>query len=96
MTALRAGEPVGRVVRVEHFPAQDLLVVDTGEREVLIPFVSAIVPSVDIEAGTVTLTPPTGLFEDIAEEPEPAAAPSAETRDTGDSGDPGDPTRPEL
>ena len=96
LTALRDGEPVGRVVRVEHFPAQDLLVVDTGEREVLVPFVSAIVPSVDIEAGTVTLTPPTGLFEDIAEEPEPAAAPSAETGDTGDSGDSRDPARPVL
>jgi 16S rRNA processing protein RimM len=34
---------------------------------VLVPFVAAIVPSVDIEAGTVTLTPPAGLFDDAGE-----------------------------
>lgn len=68
LRALRDGADVGRVVRVEHFPAQDLLVIDTGDREVLVPFVSAIVPAVDIAAGTVTITPPAGLFEDVADE----------------------------
>ncbi|WP_353988099.1 ribosome maturation factor RimM [Ruicaihuangia caeni] len=63
----RDGAPVGTVARVEHLPAQDLLVVDTGDREVMVPFVKAIVPSVDIEAGFVELTPPSGLFEDAAE-----------------------------
>jgi 16S rRNA processing protein RimM len=77
LRAQRDGADLGRVVRVEHFPAQDLLVVDTGEREVLVPFVSAIVPAVDIAAGTVTLTPPVGLFEDVADEaPEKADAPA--------------------
>jgi 16S rRNA processing protein RimM len=28
------------------------------------------VPEVDVKAGTVTVTPPLGLFEDIAEEPD--------------------------
>ena len=65
LRALRDGVEVGRVARVDHFPAQDLLVIQTGDREVLVPFVSAIVPAVDIEAGTVTLTPPAGLFEDL-------------------------------
>jgi 16S rRNA processing protein RimM len=32
---------------------------------VLVPFVKAIVPSVDIEAGTLTVTPPPGLFEEL-------------------------------
>ena len=36
--------------------------------EVLVPFVKAIVPAVDIEAQTVTVTPPAGLFEEIAED----------------------------
>ena len=91
LTALRDGAEVGRVVRVEHFPAQDLLVVDTGEREVLVPFVSAIVPAVDIQAGTVTLTPPTGLFEEVVDEPEASgAAPAAP------SADPDAPAQPEL
>ena len=38
------------------------------------PFVQAIVPDVDLEAGTVTVTPPPGLFEDLTEGDEPAAS----------------------
>ncbi|WP_336696671.1 ribosome maturation factor RimM [Curtobacterium sp. USHLN213] len=65
LTVLRGGVEVGTVARVDHLPAQDLLAIDTPSRgEVLVPFVSAIVPAVDIAAGTVTVTPPTGLFED--------------------------------
>lgn len=56
---------VGRVVRVEHFPAQDLLIVKAGENEVMVPFVSAIVPTVDVAAGRVIVTPPAGLFEEL-------------------------------
>jgi 16S rRNA processing protein RimM len=59
------------VSRVDHLPAQDLLVVRTAEGEVLVPFVKAIVPEVDIAAGTVTLTPPTGLFEELPDEERP-------------------------
>ncbi|NUU51751.1 ribosome maturation factor RimM [Curtobacterium luteum] len=65
LRVLRDGTEVGTVARVDHLPAQDLLAIDTPERgEVLVPFVSAIVPAVDIAAGTITVTPPTGLFED--------------------------------
>lgn len=63
LRVLRDDVEVGRVARVDHFPAQDLLVVTTPGGEVLVPFVSAIVPSVDVVAGTVTVTPPPGLFE---------------------------------
>ncbi len=73
LRAQRGGEDIGRVVRVDHFPAQDLLVIDTGEREVLVPFVKAIVPAVDIAAGTLTVSPPPGLLEEI---PEGEAAPA--------------------
>jgi 16S rRNA processing protein RimM len=31
--------------------------------------VAAIVPTVDVEAGTLTLTPPAGLFEDLPADP---------------------------
>ncbi len=84
LRALRDGQDVGRVVRVDHFPAQDLLAIDTGSGEVLVPFVSAIVPTVDIAAGTVTLTPPAGLFEELPpDEPEqPDAGPDAEQSPT--------------
>ena len=68
LRALRDGVEVGRVARVDHLPAQDLLAIATGDREVLVPFVAAIVPNVDVTAGTVTLTPPPGLFEDLPDE----------------------------
>ncbi|MGP3536461.1 ribosome maturation factor RimM [Microbacterium sp. RD1] len=74
LDVVRDGEVIGRVARVDHFPAQDLLIVEAGEREILVPFVKAIVPQVDIEAGRVVVTPPPGLFEDLpgsADEPEP-------------------------
>ncbi|WP_298226370.1 ribosome maturation factor RimM [Gryllotalpicola sp.] len=68
LTVVRDGVDVGTVARVDHLPAQDLLAVDAGGREVLVPFVTAIVPSVDVENGIVTITPPFGLFEDIEDE----------------------------
>ena len=83
---------VGRVVRVDHLPAQDLLVVRTAgssDAEVLVPFVKAIVPQVDIAAGRVVVTPPAGLFEALPDEPEdvpdaedgPATDGSSDTED---------------
>ena len=77
LRALRDGAEVGTVVRVDHLPAQDLLVVKTSDREVLVPFVSAIVPTVDIAAGTVVVTPPAGLFEELPE-PEQGFEPASE------------------
>jgi len=56
---------IGRVARVEHMPAQDLLIVKVGDDEVMVPFVSAIVPEVDVAAGRVVVTPPAGLFEEL-------------------------------
>ncbi|WP_371743559.1 ribosome maturation factor RimM [Plantibacter sp. MCCC 1A11337] len=72
----RDGVAVGTVARVDHFPAQDLLIVKTGDGEVMVPFVKAIVPTVDIAAGIVTVTPPTGLFEEL---PEADEAPETST-----------------
>lgn len=65
LEVVRDGTVVGRVIRVDHLPAQDLLTVKAGEREVLVPFVKAIVPEVDIAAGRLVVTPPAGLFEDL-------------------------------
>jgi 16S rRNA processing protein RimM len=60
------GDPLGTVVRLEHLPAQDLLVVRTeaGE-EVLVPFVSALVPEVDVAGGRLVVDPPGGLFDPV-------------------------------
>ena len=66
LQVVRDGEVVGRVIRVDHFPAQDLLIVRLpGDSEVLVPFVKAIVPEVDIAGGRILVTPPAGLFEDL-------------------------------
>ena len=61
-----SGDHVGEVTDVLHY-GQDLLVVaGSGERagtEILVPFVSAIVPEVDLEAGELHIDPPTGLLD---------------------------------
>lgn len=67
LEVVRDDSVIGRVVRVEHFPAQDLLIVKAGEDEVMVPFVSAIVPTVDVQAGRLIVTPPPGLFEELSE-----------------------------
>ncbi len=77
----RDGAPVGVIARVDHLPAQDLLAVDTPSGEVLVPFVSAIVPTVDLAAGIVTVTPPVGLFEEVPDD-EPAPAETGDTAET--------------
>ncbi|WP_083527886.1 ribosome maturation factor RimM [Curtobacterium ammoniigenes] len=75
LRVLRDGVEVGVVARVDHLPAHDLLAVADADREVLVPFVRAIVPTVDVAAGSVTITPPMGLFEDPVDDRE-AAEPS--------------------
>jgi 16S rRNA processing protein RimM len=56
------GVIVGTVDDVLH-PAQDVLVVKTpDDREIMVPFVKAIVPEVDIKLGVLTIDPPEGLL----------------------------------
>ncbi|CAN5141553.1 ribosome maturation factor RimM [soil metagenome] len=71
LKVIRDGVEVGTLTVVEHLPAQDLLHVATATGEVLVPFVAAIVPEVDVAAGTITVTPPAGLFESIDDPDEP-------------------------
>lgn len=68
LRVLRDGSEIGVVHQVDHLPAQDLLVIRTGERDVLLPFVAALVPEVNLEAGTLIVTPPAGLFEALPAE----------------------------
>ncbi len=71
LAVVRDGVKVGVLTRIDHFPAQDLLTVETESGEVLVPFVKAIVSSVDIDAGTMTVTPPPGLFEELPDDEQP-------------------------
>jgi 16S rRNA processing protein RimM len=65
---IRDGLEIGKVVRVEHLPAQDCLAIETAAGEVLMPFIKAFAPTVDIAKGEITVTPPGGLFEELTEE----------------------------
>jgi 16S rRNA processing protein RimM len=59
-----SGERLGEVVSIDHAPAAELLVLRRPDgRTALVPFVSAIVPTVDLAAGQVVITPPEGLFD---------------------------------
>lgn len=60
---LADGSVVGTVREVIHSPGGELLSVDRDGREVLVPFVHAIVPEVDLPGGRVLLDPPEGLLE---------------------------------
>ncbi|AHI23091.1 ribosome maturation factor RimM [Corynebacterium vitaeruminis] len=58
------GARIGEVTGVMHGPAGEILEVTLdGGKEALVPFVHDIVPEVDLEAGTCTITPPDGLLE---------------------------------
>ncbi|MGN7947941.1 ribosome maturation factor RimM [Microbacterium sp. 22215] len=75
---------VGKVARVEHFPAQDLLIVRSGDQDIMVPFVQAIVPTVDVSAGRVIVTPPAGLFEELPDSSESSAAEESSDSDASE------------
>jgi 16S rRNA processing protein RimM len=60
------GELVGEVTDVLHY-GQDLLVIaGSGNRagaEILVPFVAAMVPEIDLESGRLVIDPPAGLLD---------------------------------
>lgn len=61
---LADGTVVGTVREVVHGPGGDLLVVArAGLPDALVPFVRAIVPTVDVGGGRLVLTPPEGLLD---------------------------------
>lgn len=57
------GTAVGTVRAVSHSAASPYLVVDVAGRECLVPFVAAIVPTVDVAGGRIVVDPPEGLFD---------------------------------
>ncbi len=59
------GTQVGRVREVLHLPAHDTLVVDVDGTERMVPFVTDIVPEVDLDAGHLVVADLPGLFEDL-------------------------------
>lgn len=60
---LTDGTVVGEVLGLDPGAAHDLLVVrESGGERTLVPFVTAVVPVVDVAAGRVVLDPPGGLL----------------------------------
>ena len=55
---LQDGTLFGEIRDVLNLPAQDVLSIETPEGEVLIPFVRALVPEVDISKRTIVIIPP--------------------------------------
>jgi 16S rRNA processing protein RimM len=73
---LADGSALGEVADVIHLPSQDLLsIIRPDSREVLVPFVTEFVPTIDVAGGRVVVTPPPGLLE--LDDPEPDPAPTS-------------------
>lgn len=60
---LHDAQRVGDVTGVLDTPNRKILQVDYNGKEVLVPFVMDFVPEIDLEAGTLTITPPEGLLD---------------------------------
>lgn len=56
---------VGSVVDVLHLPGQECLVVDVAGSQRMVPFVTELVPVVDMDAGFVQVADLPGLLEDL-------------------------------
>ncbi|SEO00838.1 ribosome maturation factor RimM [Actinacidiphila rubida] len=81
----RDGRAVGRILEITHLPYQDLLVVERPEGgEVLIPFVSAIVPEIDLEEQRAVIDPPPGLLDDAEAEVASSRGTDAEEADAAE------------
>ncbi|PQZ96788.1 ribosome maturation factor RimM [Arthrobacter sp. MYb224] len=64
LKVMHEGTQVGVITALRTNPAQDLLVFeDNNGEEIYLPFVDEFVPDVDLEAGTLTITPPAGLLQ---------------------------------
>ena len=57
------GEPRGTVLKVSAGGSQDRLLIETGAGEVLVPFVEALVPTVDLERRVVVVDATTGVLD---------------------------------
>mgnify|MGYP001940665095 CR=1 FL=1 len=63
LKVLHDGTLVGTVTGVMDTPNRKILEVDYQGKEVLVPFVMEFVPEIDLEEGTLEITPPDGLLD---------------------------------
>lgn len=57
------GELLGRLVDIIATGSNDVYVVQSGEREYLIPAIEDVVVDIDLDAGVMTISPMEGLFD---------------------------------
>ncbi len=57
------GEEIGTVKDLVSIPSNDLLVVVSGEREILIPLVESICLDIDLTKKRLVINPPAGLLD---------------------------------
>lgn len=57
------GRPVGKVKQIYETGPTELLEIRTPSGTILIPFTERIVSKIDLEAGTLTISPPEGLLD---------------------------------
>ena len=91
-----AGATIGTVADVLHQPGHDLLVVERpvatrrgGQAlpdRLLVPFVTAIVPQVDVAGGRVVVEAPPGLLDDLSADAEPDTGTATTTEGPGPAG----------
>jgi 16S rRNA processing protein RimM len=63
------GTAVGRISEISHLPYQDLLIVKRPDgSDVMIPFVSEVVPEIDLEEQRAVIDPPPGLLDEAEAE----------------------------
>ena len=59
--ATPSGEPIGEVTDVFATGSNDVIVVRGERGEILIPAIPGVIVAVDVEGGTITMSPPAGL-----------------------------------
>lgn len=59
------GRAVGTLKEIVHGTAQDLLVIEAEGPDVLVPFVSQLVPEVDVPGGRIVVADVPGLLSDL-------------------------------
>ena len=57
------GSVLAQVAAVEHYPAQDVLIVRTGKGQAMVPLVKAFVKDVDVGAKRILVELPPGLLD---------------------------------
>jgi len=58
-----SGETIGRVTEIMETPSNELYVVQGKDKEYLIPAVKPIIADINLDTGTMTITPVDGLLD---------------------------------